>query len=235
MSEFPTTVHHVGLTVTDLEVSRQWYQLLLNAAPVLDEEVPAVPDHHQEFRKVVFALPGGLVLGLVAHPATDRNHRFEEFVPGWITSASGAPTEASSRSGKTVWTSSGSPTAASPRTPSASPCPSATRTTSPWSSSRPVPDPGSNQPSDTVAMSQPPTAAAYSDDDVAVLPIQTWLIAVLPDDHRSWMAVAAQPVVLGDQQAAVLHSGRVDQAVGGVAGKGRRQRHRGRGNRRRNP
>lgn len=63
MTEFPATVHHLGLTVTDPEVSRQWYQQLLNTAPVLDEEVPAVPDRHQRFRKVVFVLPGGLVLG----------------------------------------------------------------------------------------------------------------------------------------------------------------------------
>jgi glyoxylase I family protein len=60
MTEFPATAHHVGLTVTDLEVSRQWYQRLLNAAPVLDEEVPAAPRRHQGFHKVVFVLPGGL-------------------------------------------------------------------------------------------------------------------------------------------------------------------------------
>jgi glyoxylase I family protein len=82
MTEFPATAHHVGLTVTDLGVSRQWYQRLLNAAPVLDEEVPAAPRRHQGFHKVVFVLPGGFVLGLVAHPATDRNHRFSEFGPG---------------------------------------------------------------------------------------------------------------------------------------------------------
>jgi glyoxylase I family protein len=82
MTEFPATVHHVGLTVTDPEVSRQWYQQLLSTAPVLDAEVPAVPERHQGFRKVVFVLPGGLVLGLVAHPATDRNQRFDEFGPG---------------------------------------------------------------------------------------------------------------------------------------------------------
>lgn len=158
MTEFPTTVHHVGLTVTDPEVSRQWYQQLLNAAPVLDEEVPAAPERHQGFRKIVFVLPGGLVLGLVAHPATDRNHRFDEFVPGLDHVSFGCATRCELEKWQTVWTSSGSPTAASPRTPSASPCPSATQTTSPWSSSRPVPDPGSNQPSDTVAMSQPPTA-----------------------------------------------------------------------------
>jgi glyoxylase I family protein len=72
----------VGLTVTDVEVSRQWYQRLLNAAPVLDEDLPPVPEHHQGFHKVVFVLPGGFVLALVAHPATDRNRRFDEFGPG---------------------------------------------------------------------------------------------------------------------------------------------------------
>jgi glyoxylase I family protein len=82
MTEFPATVHHLGLTVTDIEVSRQWYQRLLDAAPVLDEEVPAVPERHQGFHKVVFVLPGGFVLALVAHPATDWNHRFDEFRPG---------------------------------------------------------------------------------------------------------------------------------------------------------
>jgi hypothetical protein len=57
-------------------------------------------------------------------------------------SASAVPTEASSSNGKPVSTSSASSTAASPRTPSASACPSATRTTPPWSSGRPVSDPG---------------------------------------------------------------------------------------------
>ena len=41
---------------------------------------------------------------------------------------------------------------------------------------------------------------------------------LLPDGHRSWMAVVSQPAVLGDQEAAVLHSGRVDQPVGRVTG-----------------
>jgi glyoxylase I family protein len=82
MTQFPATAHHVGLTVTDVEVSRQWYQRLLNAAPVLDEDFPAVPEHHQGFHKVVFVLPSGFVLALVVHPATDRNRRFDEFGPG---------------------------------------------------------------------------------------------------------------------------------------------------------
>lgn len=82
MTDFPATVHHVGLTVTNPEVSRQWYQRLLNAAPVLDQDFPAVPEHHQRFHKVVFVLPGGLVLGLIAHQATDPSQRFDEFGPG---------------------------------------------------------------------------------------------------------------------------------------------------------
>ena len=82
MTDFPATVHHVALTVTNPAVSRQWYQRLLSAAPVLDEDFPAVPERHQGFRKVVFVLPGGLVLGLLGHAATDRNQRFDEFGPG---------------------------------------------------------------------------------------------------------------------------------------------------------
>ena len=82
MTEIPATVHHVGLTVTDPDVSRQWYQRLLNTAPVLDQDFPAVPEHHQDFRKVVFVLPGGFVLGLLGHPATDQSQRFDEFGPG---------------------------------------------------------------------------------------------------------------------------------------------------------
>ena len=41
----------------------------------------------------------------------------------------------------------------------------------------------------------------------------------LPEGYRSWVAVVSQPAILGDQEAAVLHSGRVDQPVGRVAGK----------------
>jgi glyoxylase I family protein len=82
MTDFPATVHHVALTVTNPEVSRQWYQRLLSAAPVLDQDFPAVPEHHQGFHKVVFVLPGGFVLGLHAHAATDPSHQFDEFGPG---------------------------------------------------------------------------------------------------------------------------------------------------------
>jgi catechol 2,3-dioxygenase-like lactoylglutathione lyase family enzyme len=82
MTDLPATVHHVALTVTNPELSRHWYQRLLSTAPVLDEDFPAVPEHHQGFHKVVFVLPGGLVLGLIGHPATDQNQRFDEFGSG---------------------------------------------------------------------------------------------------------------------------------------------------------
>ena len=36
MTEFPT-LHHVALTVTDLEASRAWYTRLLGGEAVLDE------------------------------------------------------------------------------------------------------------------------------------------------------------------------------------------------------
>jgi len=82
MTEFPATVHHVAVTVTDLEVSRQWYRRLLGAEPVLDEDVPVLPEHHQGFHHVVFALAGGFVLALHAHTATGGNHSFDELRPG---------------------------------------------------------------------------------------------------------------------------------------------------------
>src|SRR5262245_36331310 len=61
------------------------------------------------------------------------------------------------------------------------------------------------------------------------------VIRALPDGHAPGVTVAAEPAILGDQQAAVLYRGRVDQAVGGIAGKRRRQGHRGRRDRGRHP
>ena len=81
MTGFPA-VHHVVLTVTNLDVSREWYQRLLDAEPVLDEDVPALPGHHQGFHHTVFALSGGPLLALHEHAATDRDEQFDEFHPG---------------------------------------------------------------------------------------------------------------------------------------------------------
>jgi glyoxylase I family protein len=79
---FPAAVHHVALTVTDLSASREWYRRLLGADPVIDEDVPALPGHHQGFHHTIFVLPGGGVVALHAHPATGSGHGFDELHPG---------------------------------------------------------------------------------------------------------------------------------------------------------
>lgn len=82
MTVFPAEVHHVVLTVTDLEASRAWYRRLLDADPLLDEDVPALSGHHEGFHHTIFQLPGGTILALHAHQATDRAQRFDELRPG---------------------------------------------------------------------------------------------------------------------------------------------------------
>ncbi len=59
MPEFPT-VTHVALTVSDLGVSVPWYEALIGAKPVLDEDTGP-------FRHVVWAI-GGTLLGLHGFP-----------------------------------------------------------------------------------------------------------------------------------------------------------------------
>ncbi len=61
-------ITHVALTVRSLEVSVPWYQALVGAEPVLDEDTGP-------FRHVVFAL-GGTLLGLHEFPEgiEDRAH-----------------------------------------------------------------------------------------------------------------------------------------------------------------
>ncbi|WP_328472638.1 VOC family protein [Actinoplanes sp. NBC_00393] len=79
---FPATVHHIALTVTDLSASRAWYQRLLGAGPTLDEDVAALPGHHDGFHHTLFVLPGGTVLALHAHKHTEPADRFDERRPG---------------------------------------------------------------------------------------------------------------------------------------------------------
>lgn len=59
MPAFPPLTH-VAVTVSDLRVSVPWYERLIGAAPVLDEDTG--PFHH-----VVFAI-GGTLLGLHTFP-----------------------------------------------------------------------------------------------------------------------------------------------------------------------
>lgn len=74
MAEFPGLAH-VALTVTDLKASAEWYGKLLGTEPVLDEEAGG-------FYHIVYALPGGTLLGLHSHPDSDSSDRFHEHRAG---------------------------------------------------------------------------------------------------------------------------------------------------------
>lgn len=73
MAEFPS-VHHVAVTVTDLDRSAAWYKALFDADPVLDEDTGA-------FTHKVWALSGTL-FGIHGHKDTPANDRFSEFRVG---------------------------------------------------------------------------------------------------------------------------------------------------------
>lgn len=71
MSEFPALTH-VALTVRDLSVSVPWYEALLDAKPVLDEDTDA------GFHHTVYLLGSGTLLGLHQHEQTAPAERFSE-------------------------------------------------------------------------------------------------------------------------------------------------------------
>ena len=70
MSSFPA-VTHVALTVRDLSVSCPWYEALLGAAPVLDE------DTDPGFHHTVYLL-GNTLLGLHQHEQSAPADGFSE-------------------------------------------------------------------------------------------------------------------------------------------------------------
>src|SRR5689334_3627661 len=75
MSELPPLTH-VALTVRDLAISVPWYERLLDAEPVIDEDTdPAM--HH-----TVYLLGGGTLLGLHQHETPAPPERFSEFRVG---------------------------------------------------------------------------------------------------------------------------------------------------------
>jgi catechol-2,3-dioxygenase len=74
-AQFPPLTH-IALTVRDLSVSVPWYEALLNATPVLDEDTS--PNMHH----TVYLLGNGTLLGLHQHETRARNENFSEFRVG---------------------------------------------------------------------------------------------------------------------------------------------------------
>jgi glyoxylase I family protein len=70
MPAFPT-IHHVAVTVTDLEKSRPWYEKLFDSKPVIDEDTGV-------FHHVVWFLGGQTLYGIHQFPdpgSVDYNER----------------------------------------------------------------------------------------------------------------------------------------------------------------
>ena len=74
MSDFPALTH-VAITVSDLSRSVPWYEKLLGAKAVLDEDTG--PWHH-----VVWLLGNGTLLGIHKHTKPTSNEPFDELRPG---------------------------------------------------------------------------------------------------------------------------------------------------------
>ena len=72
VTDFPPLTH-VALTVRDLSVSVPWYEALLEATPVLDEDTD--PDFHH----TVYLLGNGTLLGLHQHATPAPDGDFSEF------------------------------------------------------------------------------------------------------------------------------------------------------------
>jgi uncharacterized protein (TIGR00725 family) len=68
-------VHHLTLSVTDIERSAAWYQALLGPAQIVRRTGPG-------WERVRMQWPGELVIGVTAHAATSRDDRFDHLRPG---------------------------------------------------------------------------------------------------------------------------------------------------------
>src|SRR5512145_68477 len=71
MQPFPP-ITHVALTVRDLSISVPWYERLLDAEPVLDEDTD--PDFHH----TVYLVGNGTMIGLHQHGTPAPAERFSE-------------------------------------------------------------------------------------------------------------------------------------------------------------
>ena len=75
MQSFPPLTH-VALTVRDLAVSVPWYEELLDADPVIDEDTD--PDLHH----TVYLIGNGTLIGLHQHKTPAKAERFSEYRVG---------------------------------------------------------------------------------------------------------------------------------------------------------
>ena len=75
MNTFPPLTH-VALTVRDLAVSVPWYEALLDASPVIDE------DTDPDMQHTVYLLGNNTLLGLHQHAKPGSSARFSEFNVG---------------------------------------------------------------------------------------------------------------------------------------------------------
>jgi catechol 2,3-dioxygenase-like lactoylglutathione lyase family enzyme len=71
----PQGVHHVTLTVTDLERSSAWYQRVLNIDKVADRSGDG-------WTRVLLRTASGFMIGLTEHDATANGDRFDPTVVG---------------------------------------------------------------------------------------------------------------------------------------------------------
>ena len=75
MATFPPP-HPRALMVRDLSVSVPWYEALLDAEPVVDEDTVG------SFRHTVYMVGNGTLIGLHQHPTTTPDQTFSEFRVG---------------------------------------------------------------------------------------------------------------------------------------------------------
>ncbi len=68
-----TTLHHVAVTVRDVDASAPWYRALFGPDPVLDEHTKP------GFRHVVWALDNGTLFGIHQHDRPLEGGGFTEF------------------------------------------------------------------------------------------------------------------------------------------------------------
>jgi catechol 2,3-dioxygenase-like lactoylglutathione lyase family enzyme len=65
----PPTIHHLTLTVTDVDRSASWYQALLGPAASIRRTGPG-------WQRVRMQWPGGLVIGVTSHDGTRAGDGF---------------------------------------------------------------------------------------------------------------------------------------------------------------